>query len=48
MNCEPRLAYLGIEAYRQGEISRGRLLEVGKSIEFEGDDLLVLAEAASR
>ena len=42
------VAYLGIEAYRQGEISRGRLLEVGKSIEFEGDDLLVLAEAASR
>ena len=42
------VAYLGIEAYRQGEISRGRLLEVGKSIEFEGDDLLLLAEAASR
>lgn len=40
------VAHLGIEAYRQGEISRGRLLEVGKSIDFEGDELLVLAEAA--
>ena len=42
------VAHLAIEAYRQGEISRGRLLEVGKSIEFEGDGLLVLAEAAAR
>ena len=41
------VAHLGIEAYRQGEISRGRLLEVGKPIDFQGDELLVLAEAAS-
>ena len=40
------VAHLAIEAYRQGEISRGRLLEVGKSIDFEGDRLFVLAEAA--
>ena len=42
------VAYLGIEAYRQGEISRGRLLEVARAIDFAGDDLLVLAEAARR
>lgn len=40
------VAHLAIEAYRQEEISKGRLLEIGRSIEFEGDSLLVLAEAA--
>lgn len=42
------VAHLAIEAYRQGEISRGKLLEIGQSIQFEGDQLFVLAEAASR
>lgn len=42
------VAHLAIEAYRQGEISRGKLLEIGQSIEFKGDQLLVLAEAARR
>ena len=40
------VAHLAIEAYRQEEISRGRLLEIGKSIAFRGERLLVLAEAA--
>ena len=42
------VAHLAIEAFRRGEISRGRLLEVGRSIDFKGDRLLVLAEAACR
>lgn len=41
-----RVAHLGLEAYRMGEISRGRLLDVGKIIGVDGRKLLDLAEAA--
>ncbi|WP_346907833.1 XRE family transcriptional regulator [uncultured Roseibium sp.] len=41
-----RVAHLGLEAYRLGEISRGRLLDVGKTIGVDGRKLLDLAEAA--
>lgn len=37
---------LAIEAYRQEEISRGRLLELGKSLGMRGAKLVELAEAA--
>ena len=40
------VAHLAIEAFRQEEISRGRLLEVSKSLGIGGERLLVLAEAA--
>lgn len=40
------IANLAIEAFRREEISRGRLLELGRSLNFEGDRLLTLAEAA--
>ena len=39
-------AHLAIEAYRREEISRGRVLELGKTLGMEGDVLLRLAEAA--
>lgn len=42
----PTLARLAIEAFRQEEISRGRLLEIGRKLGIEEDDLLELAEAA--
>ncbi|MFO1144430.1 MAG: XRE family transcriptional regulator [Amaricoccus sp.] len=41
-----RIAHLGLEAYRLGEISRGRLLDVGKTIGVDGRKLLDLAETA--
>lgn len=41
-----RVAHLALEAFRQGEISRGRLLDVGKVIGVDGRKLLELAEAA--
>lgn len=41
-----RVAHLGLEAYRLGEISRGRLLDVGRTIGVDGRKLLDLAEAA--
>ena len=40
------VAYLAIEAYRRDEISRGRVLELSKSLRVSGDTLLNLAEAA--
>ena len=40
------IANLAIEAFRREEISRGRLLELGRSLNFEGDQLLIFAEAA--
>ena len=40
------IAHLAIEAFRQEVISRGRLLELSKSLSIGGDRLLVLAEAA--
>ena len=36
---------LAIEAFRQEEISRGRLIEIGKEFAIDGDKLLELAEA---
>ena len=40
------IAHLAIEAYRREEVSRGRVLELGKTLRFDGDKLLRLAEAA--
>jgi Zn-dependent peptidase ImmA (M78 family)/transcriptional regulator with XRE-family HTH domain len=40
-----QLARLTIEAYRREEISRGRLLELGRKLDLPGDELLDLAEA---
>lgn len=40
------IAHLAIEAYRREEISRGRLLELSKTLSIKGSDLLDLAEAA--
>jgi hypothetical protein len=37
--------HLAMEAYRREEISRGRLLEVGKRLNIDAHDLLTLAEA---
>ena len=42
------IAHLAIEAYRREEISRGRVLELSKTLGMEGDVLLRLAEAARR
>ena len=41
-----RVAHLALEACRLGEISRSRLLDVGKAIEVDGRKLLDLAETA--
>ena len=41
-----RIAHLAIEAYRRGEISRGRLLDLSKALEIEGSQLFDLAEVA--
>jgi len=41
-----RIAHLSIEAYRRGEISRGRLLDLSKMLEMEGRQLFDLAEIA--
>ena len=40
------IAHLAIEAYRREEISRGRVLELSKTLRIGGDTLLNLAEAA--
>ena len=40
------IAHLAIEAFRQEEISRGRVLEISKSLGIDGERWLVLAEAA--
>ena len=40
------IAHLAIEAYRRGEISRGRALELSKTLGIDGDILLCLAETA--
>lgn len=40
------VVHLAIEAYRREEISRGKLLDLGKSLEIPSDKLLNLAEAA--
>ncbi len=41
-----QVAGLAIEAYRREEISRGRLLDLGKPLGIPGPKLLALAEAA--
>jgi Zn-dependent peptidase ImmA (M78 family)/DNA-binding XRE family transcriptional regulator len=42
-----QLVRLATEAYRQGEISKGRLLELGKKLEIkQAEELLALVEAA--
>jgi len=38
-----QILYLAMEAFRREEISRGRLLEVGKRLEIESQDLIDLA-----
>ena len=40
------IAHLAIEAYRREETSRGRVLELGRTLDMKGDVLLRLAEAA--
>ncbi|MDE2792190.1 MAG: ImmA/IrrE family metallo-endopeptidase, partial [Paracoccaceae bacterium] len=40
------IAHLAIEAYRREKISRGRVLELSKTLRIAGDTLLNLAEAA--
>ena len=40
-----QLMRLSVEAFRQGEISRGRLLEISVKLGVEGAELLELAEA---
>ena len=40
------IAHLAIEAYRREEISRGRVLELSKTLRIDGGTLLHLAEAA--
>ena len=40
------IAHLAIEAYRREEISRGRVLEMSKTLRIDGDTLLSLAEVA--
>ena len=40
------IAHLAIEAYRRGEISRGRVLEMSKMLRVDRDILLSLAEVA--
>ena len=41
-----RVAHLAIEAYRREEISRGRVLELSKTLRIAGNTLLELARAA--
>lgn len=43
-----RVAGLAIEAYRREEISRGRLLDLGKTLGIPGAKLVALAEAARK
>ncbi|MEW5424093.1 helix-turn-helix domain-containing protein [Amorphus sp. 3PC139-8] len=40
------IAHLAIEAYRREEISRGRLVELSKTLRIDGETLLNLAEVA--
>ena len=40
------IAHLAIEAYRREEISRGRVLELSKTLGINGDTLLHLAQVA--
>ncbi|HEX4414808.1 MAG TPA: XRE family transcriptional regulator [Lacipirellulaceae bacterium] len=40
-----QIMHLAMEAYRREEISRGRLLDVGKRLNIDAHDLLTLAEA---
>ena len=40
------IAHLAIEAYRRDMISRGRILELSKTLRIAGDTLLSLADAA--
>ena len=43
-----KTVHLAIEAYRREEISRGRVLELSRTLSIDGDTLLRLAEAACR
>jgi len=40
-----QLIHLAIEAFRQEEISRGRLIEIGRKLSIKGEELVELAEA---
>ena len=42
---QSQLIWLAVEAFRREKISRGRLLEIGKKLEVEGEQLLEMAEA---
>jgi hypothetical protein len=41
-----QLVRLAVEAFRQEEISRGRLIEIAKKLSFEPSTLIEFAEAA--
>lgn len=40
-----QIMYLALEAFRREEISRGRLLDIGRRLDVAADDLIPLAEA---
>ena len=40
-----QIAYLSVEAFQRGELSRGRLLDLSKLLEISGKELLQLAES---
>ncbi len=42
-----QVAYLAVEAFRRGEISRGKLLDVSQSLGIEGNQLVGLVKIAS-
>jgi Zn-dependent peptidase ImmA (M78 family)/transcriptional regulator with XRE-family HTH domain len=43
----PQVASLAVEAFRRGEISRGRLRDLGRTLNVSGDKLADLAEASA-
>lgn len=42
-----QVAYLAVEAFRRGEISRGKLLDVSQTLDIEGSRLVSLAKVTS-
>lgn len=42
-----RIVHLAVEAYHREEISRGKLLDLGKSLQIPTDKMLILAETTS-
>jgi hypothetical protein len=40
-----QILHLAMEAFRRDEISQGRLLEVGRKLDIDGQELIELAQA---